>query len=246
MRLALISDIHGNDLAFEACLAKAAALDADRIMLLGDLVGYGPAPEAVVMRATGLSARGAVSLMGNHDYAVGNADRDMNAVAAAAIAWTRRKLSDGAARYLAGLPLRHEEYDLLFVHADASAPAQWNYVTTAAAALRSIGATPAFATFCGHTHMPQLHGLSAAGKLVSHTPVAGVPIPLGAPRRWLAVIGSAGQPRDGNPAASFATYDTGRRELTYHRVPYDVETVAARVRSEGLPDVLAARLLAGR
>ena len=127
-----------------------------------------------------------------------------------------------------------------------SAPAQWNYVTTAAAALRSLGATPAFATFCGHTHMPQLHGLSAAGKLVSHTPVADVPIPLGAPRRWLAVIGSAGQPRDGNPAASFATYDTRRRELTYHRVPYDVETVAARVRSEGLPDVLAARLLAGR
>jgi diadenosine tetraphosphatase ApaH/serine/threonine PP2A family protein phosphatase len=101
-------------------------------------------------------------------------------------------------------------------------------------------------TFCGHVHVPAIYCLSATGKMVSHVPVQEVAIPLMAQRKWLAVIGSAGQPRDGNPAASFAIYDTAARTLTYHRAPYDVESVSQRIRALGLPDSLAERLLRGR
>lgn len=245
MLLALISDVHGNDLAFEACLAAAARLGAGRVLLLGDLVGYGPAPETVTQRAMELASQGAVSLKGNHDAAIARGDPGMNQVAAAAIAWTRQRLSDTAKRHLDSLPLMHGEDDLLFVHADASAPARWNYVTDAMAAQRSIAATKAKITFCGHVHVPKLFCYTATGKTVVHTPVAGIAIPLPPQRQWLAVIGSAGQPRDGNPAAAFATYDTVRRELTFRRAAYDAEAVAERIRAEGLPDSLAERLLIG-
>jgi diadenosine tetraphosphatase ApaH/serine/threonine PP2A family protein phosphatase len=95
-------------------------------------------------------------------------------------------------------------------------------------------------------HVPALYCLSATGRLITHTPVTDVAVPVGSHRRWLAVLGSAGQPRDGNPAAAFATYDTDTASLTFHRVPYDVETAASLVRQAGLPDALAARLLRGR
>lgn len=245
MLLALITDVHGNDLAFEACLSAAQRLGADRVMLLGDLVGYGPAPEAVTQRAMELSTQGAVSLKGNHDDAIAKGQSGMNQVAAAAIAWTRHRLSDTAKRYLASLPLTHAQDDLLFVHADASAPARWNYVTDAMAAQRSIAAGQAKVTFCGHVHVPRLFCYTATGKTIAHAPVTDVPIPLPPQRQWLAVIGSAGQPRDGNPAAAFATYDTVRRELTYRRAAYDAEAVAERIRAEGMPDSLADRLLIG-
>ena len=107
-------------------------------------------------------------------------------------------------------------------------------------------ATPARITFCGHIHMPALYSMSPAGKMTSFIPTAGVAAPLLAGRRWLAVLGSVGQPRDGDPAASFAMFDTDTREITYCRVPYDVETAAERIRQNGLPFWLADRLLVGR
>ena len=95
-------------------------------------------------------------------------------------------------------------------------------------------------------HVPAVYCLSATGKMTAHAPVQGVATPLLAQRKWLAVLGSAGQPRDGNPAASFAIYDTDARTLTYHRAPYDVESVSQRIRAMGLPESLAERLLRGR
>jgi diadenosine tetraphosphatase ApaH/serine/threonine PP2A family protein phosphatase len=88
--------------------------------------------------------------------------------------------------------------------------------------------------------------MSAAAKMTSFVPTADVPVQLLPGRRWLAVLGSVGQPRDGNPAASFATFDTSTREITYRRVPYDVEAAASRIRANGLPLWLADRLSAGR
>lgn len=246
MLIAIISDIHANDLGFEACLAEAKALKAERLVLLGDLVGYGPEPEAVVQRAADLTAAGAITLKGNHDDAIENPDTNMNPVAAAAIAWTRRKLSDRSKEFLASRPLVSGLGDILLVHADASAPSRWNYITNTASAHRSLTATRAKITFCGHVHVPQLYCLTATGKLVGHTPASAVGIPLLEQRQWLVVVGSAGQPRDGNPAASFSTYDTETRILTSRRVPYDAEAVAARIRAEGLPEALATRLMVGR
>jgi diadenosine tetraphosphatase ApaH/serine/threonine PP2A family protein phosphatase len=107
-------------------------------------------------------------------------------------------------------------------------------------------ATSSHVTFCGHIHSPAFYSMSDAATMRGLVPVSGVAVRLLPGRRWLAVLGSVGQPRDGNPAASFATFDTGSREITWCRVPYDVETAAARIRENGLPRWLADRLLIGR
>jgi diadenosine tetraphosphatase ApaH/serine/threonine PP2A family protein phosphatase len=246
MRIALISDIHSNMPALEACLLAAARLEAGSLAFLGDFVGYGPDPEAVINRVRPLAEAGAIAVLGNHDLAVLKPTRDMNSTAAQAVAWTRTQLSEASASFLAGLPFEVRLDDLLFVHADASDPAAWHYVTDAEAARASLSRCPARVTFCGHVHVPAVYCLSATDKIITHRPVEGVATPLLAQRKWLAVLGSAGQPRDGNPAASFAIYDTAARTLTYHRAPYDVEAVSQRIRALGLPDSLADRLLKGR
>lgn len=246
MRIALISDIHANLPALEACLSAAGRVRADRVAFLGDFVGYGPDPEAVLARVRPLVDSGAIAVLGNHDLAVLKPSKDMNPTAAEALAWTRARLSDASTSFLAGLPFEFRLGDLLFVHAEASDPTAWYYVTDAEAARASLVNCTASVTFCGHVHVPAIYCLSATGKMISHVPVQDVAIPLAAQRKWLAVLGSAGQPRDGNPAASFALYDTGDRTLTYHRAPYDVDTVSQRMRALGLPEALADRLLRGR
>jgi diadenosine tetraphosphatase ApaH/serine/threonine PP2A family protein phosphatase len=185
-------------------------------------------------------------VLGNHDHAVGTTSETLNAQAQAAIEWTRGRLGPEQRRFLAELPLTAQQDDRLYVHSEASSPARWRYVQSATDAARSMMATSAHATFCGHIHRPALYSISAAGKMTSFVPVAGVPIQLLPGRSWLAVLGSVGQPRDGNPAACFAMFDTRANEITYCRVPYDVETAAGRIRGNGLPLWLADRLLVGR
>ena len=246
MRIALFSDVHANLPALEACLSAAGRLGADSLAFLGDFVGYGPDPEAVVTRVRPLVEAGAVAVLGNHDLAVLKPSKDMNSTAAEALAWTRTQLSQASMSFLAGLPFEARSGDLLFVHAEASDPTAWYYVTDVEAARASLVNCTATVTFCGHVHVPAIYCLSATGKMISHVPVQDVAIPLMAQRKWLAVLGSIGQPRDGNPAASFAMYDTAARTLTYHRAPYDVESVSQHIRAAGLPDSLAERLLRGR
>jgi diadenosine tetraphosphatase ApaH/serine/threonine PP2A family protein phosphatase len=216
------------------------------MICLGDYVGYGADPEWTVETVMGLVDSGAMAVRGNHDNAVTTTTESMNAAAQAAIEWTRGRLSATQRRFLAELPLTLQEEDRLYVHSEASHPARWRYVQDTLDAARSIVATDAHVTFCGHIHMPALYSMSSAGKMTSFVPTAGVPVQLLGGRRWLAVLGSVGQPRDGDPAASFAMFDTKSREITYCRVPYDVETAAMRIRKHGLPLWLADRLLIGR
>jgi diadenosine tetraphosphatase ApaH/serine/threonine PP2A family protein phosphatase len=244
--LAVFTDIHANRQAFSACLDFARARGAERMILLGDYVGYGADPEWTVETVMGLVERGAVAVRGNHDNAVAVTTESMNAVAQAAIEWTRGRLSATQRRFLAELPLALQEEDRLYVHSEASDPARWRYVQTSLDAACSIEATEAHATFCGHIHQPALYSMSSAAKMTSFVPTSGVPVQLLGGRRWLAVLGSVGQPRDGDPAASFAMFDTQLREITYCRVPYDVEAAAKRIRENGLPLWLADRLLVGR
>jgi diadenosine tetraphosphatase ApaH/serine/threonine PP2A family protein phosphatase len=244
--LAAFTDIHANRQAFSACLDFARAQGAERMIFLGDYVGYGADPEWTVETVMGLVDSGAMAVRGNHDNAVTTTTESMNAAAQAAIEWTRGRLSATQRRFLAELPLTLQEEDRLYVHSEASHPARWRYVQDTLDAARSIVATDAHVTFCGHIHMPALYSMSSAGKMTSFVPTAGVPVQLLGGRRWLAVLGSVGQPRDGDPAASFAMFDTKSREITYCRVPYDVETAAMRIRKHGLPLWLADRLLIGR
>jgi diadenosine tetraphosphatase ApaH/serine/threonine PP2A family protein phosphatase len=244
--LAIFTDIHANRQAFAACLGFARARAAERMVLLGDYVGYGADPEWAVDTVMDLVERGALAVRGNHDTAIGTISESMNAEAQAAIDWTRGRLRAAQRRFLAELPLALSEEDRLYVHSEASSPSKWRYVEHSADAARSMVATPARVTFCGHIHLPTLYSMSSAAKTTRFVPTAGVPVQLLGGRRWLAVLGSVGQPRDGDPAASFAMFDTATREITYCRVAYDVEAAAKRIRENGLPLWLADRLSVGR
>ncbi len=246
MRIALFSDIHGNREALTTCLDHADRMGAERFVFLGDYVGYGADPAWVVETVREGVARGALAVLGNHDQAVWQGRGGLNATAEAALAWTRPRLPPDAVAFLRSLPMEIEEEDRLYVHADASAPSRWNYVMDAEAARRSMAAAEARITICGHVHVPALFGITATEKLMAFRPVDGVPVPIPRPRRWLAVLGAVGQPRDGNPAACYTMLDSDALTLTWHRVPYDVETAMAKIRAAGLPEVLATRLAKGR
>ena len=246
MLIALLTDIHGNREALEACLAHTRALRIGRYVFLGDYVGYGADPGFAGETVAAHVERGAVALLGNHDAAVCGGDERMNETAAAAIAWTEGQLSAAQHDFLNSLPLTAKDGDRLYVHGSAAAPARFDYVTDERAAGASFQATDAQTTFCGHTHVPALFHLSVTGKLARFDPEPGIAIPLSPQRRWLAVIGAVGQPRDRNPAACYALYDDAARTLTYVRVPYDIESAARKIRAAGLPSSLATRLAWGR
>ena len=246
MLIAILSDIHGNREALEACLAHASRRPIDRFVFLGDYVGYGADPGFVIDTVSGLVERGAIALIGNHDSAALGVAERMNDEATLAIEWTRLQLDDRQRAFLSGLPLLAEDGDRLYVHASAASPARWNYVVDASDAASSLQATAAAVTFCGHVHVPALFHMTARATVAGFDPTAEVAIPLTPQRRWVAVIGSVGQPRDRNPAACYALYDDATRELTYMRVPYDIETAQRKIRDAGLPLFLSARLAWGR
>jgi diadenosine tetraphosphatase ApaH/serine/threonine PP2A family protein phosphatase len=244
--IALFTDIHGNREALEACLAHASRRAIDRFVFLGDYVGYGADPGFAVDTVQEFVARGAIALLGNHDSAAIGTRERMNDEAMLAIQWTRAQLEESQFAFLRSLRLTAEDGDRLYVHASGAAPASWQYVLDPPAAGRSLHATSADLTFCGHTHVPALFHLTATGKVAGFEPADGVAMPLTWQRRWVAVIGAVGQPRDHNPAACYALYDDTTRELTYVRVPYDVEGAARKIREAGLPLFLSARLAWGR
>ncbi|MEO8309961.1 MAG: metallophosphoesterase family protein [Caldimonas sp.] len=243
MKLALFADLHANREAAAAVMAHAAAQGADRHAFLGDYVGYGADPGWVVDLVREQVGAGALAVQGNHDAAVVEVPQaSMVADARAVIAWTRDRLGPDQLAFLAALPLQRVEGDVLFVHANAWAPADWAYLEGRGQAMRSLQATDRRFTFCGHVHVPMLYHLSATGKAGDFAPTPGAGIPLSSHRRWLAIPGSVGQPRDGDPAACYATFDTEAHVLTFHRVPYDHAAAAAKVRAAGLPESLAERL----
>lgn len=246
MKTAVVTDLHANREAVEAVLDHAAQQGADRYALLGDFVGYGADPGWMVDRVREMVAAGAIAVQGNHDAAtVQGASPSMRNEPRLVIEWTRSQLSVDQIEFLAGLPLSQTDDEVLYVHANAWSPADWEYVESRTEAVRSLHATAQRLTFCGHMHEPRLFHLSPTGKAGDFVPTPGVPIPLLSPRRWLVIPGSAGQPRDGDPAACYAMYDHDSSVLTYWRVPYDFETAGAKIRAAGLPIALADRLIHG-
>ena len=246
MHIAILTDVHANLEALSACLAHAESLGARQFAFLGDHVGYGADPAAVVDTIRERIGRGAIAVAGNQDRAVAASERKpLGEDARRVVEWTRGQLGADQIAFLRNLPLTEERDGRLYTHANAWAPEGWEYVTGPIEAGRSIRATACRITFCGHVHEPTLYHMTAAGRVLAFSPVPGTGIPLGSSRRWLAIPGSAGQPRDGNPAACYALFDDDREVLTYFRVPYDHETAAAKVRAAGLPESLGTRLRIG-
>jgi len=246
MLIAMFADIHANQQAFSACLTQARDFGAQRTVLLGDYVGYGADPEWTLTTVMNLVDKGAMAVRGNHDNAVIDPREQLSVEAECVIEWTRGELGKLERRFLEKLPFTLNDDDRLYVHSEASKPESWRYVASSEDAARSLRATSAQITFCGHVHRPALYTISSTGKMTAFTPIAGSGIQLLQGRKWLAVLGSVGQPRDGNPAASYVLLDTKKRELTYYRVAYDVGEAAARIRKRGLPSWLADRLAMGK
>lgn len=246
MKLALITDLHANRDAVEAVMVHSVMQGAQRYAFLGDYVGYGADPGWVVDFLIEHVNQGAIAVMGNHDLAVIKGPTPtMVPQAREVVDWTRHQLDDDQLAFLAQLPMSVRQDDRLYVHANAFAPDQWAYVVSRMEAIRSLHSTEARFTFCGHVHQPKLFHLTVTGKAGECVPVPGVPIPLSQQRQWLSIPGSTGQPRDGNPAACYAMFDIATSTLTFHRVPYDHEAAAARIRAAGLPERFADRLVDG-
>ncbi len=246
MRIGLLADLHANREATEACMKVLAKAGCARSVFLGDLVGYGADPAWLVDFVREQVATGAIAVQGNHDaWAAGSTQGRLHEDASAALEWTRARLDEGQRGFLRALPLQVREDDRLYVHASACEPAQWQYVHNTLAAERSFAAAPEWLTVVGHVHDQGLYYTGTLGRPMYFQPTPGVPMPLLPSRRWLAIAGSCGQPRDGNPAAACAWLDTGTRQLTFLRVPYDHARAAAKIRAAGLPESLAERLLDG-
>ncbi len=246
MRLAILTDIHANREAFEAVLADAAARGTERFVLLGDLVGYGPDPEWCVDMAGRLVAEGAICIRGNHDNAAIGGAEAMGGLARRAMEWTKPRIGEAHRAFLAGREMTAAFDDVLCVHASVNEPEAWNYVTSDTKATGSFRSCRARLIFCGHVHVPLLASCDIAGMVREQTFRMATPIPLIRSRRWLAVVGAVGQPRDGVAQAGYAMLDLGANELTFRRVPYDMGPTVQKIRAAGLPEELALRLLRGR
>jgi predicted phosphodiesterase len=239
MRIAVLSDIHGNLPALEAVLAALKPYDA--IWELGDIVGYGPQPDEVVAL---LAAEGATGVRGNHDSAaIGLLDTDaFNDDARTAVEWTAERISPTTRDWLAALPVRVKNEPFTLVHGSPRDPT-WEYVYSAGVAKANM---PLFVTsYClvGHTHVPLVFR-QRGSKVEGVSVKAGTSLALGA-ERLVINPGSVGQPRDGDPRASALLIDTEAGTLEWHRVAYPIGAVQELMEQAGLPRRLAARLQFG-
>jgi diadenosine tetraphosphatase ApaH/serine/threonine PP2A family protein phosphatase len=252
MKILIISDVHGNQEAMEACLAAAKG-PFDRVYNLGDIVGYGASPNEVVARSRDL---GGLFVRGNHDKACsGVADaNDFNHIAALAAYWTRDQLTPENLEWVKNLPqgpiLPGDVPNVQCVH--GSPLNEDEYIIVVRDAYEPLIASPLSVTFFGHTHIQG--GFSAHDDQWStlrpvyekENEAESFTLHLSGDSKYLINPGSVGQPRDGDWRAAFATYDTEANAVTFHRVPYDVESAQRKIFEANLPDRLATRLREGR
>ena len=242
MRYLVISDIHGNLAALEAVLEDAP--DFDELWCLGDLVGYGPRPNECIERVREFSH---TSLAGNHDWAaLGKLDlNSFNRVARAANEWTQEQLTSSARTYLSGLATNLQEEDFTLAHASPREPV-WEYIMDTKTAYQNFEHFSTAFCLVGHTHVPVCFELDEMRQRCEVTlPPLPEPIELG-PKRAIINPGSVGQPRDGDPRASYAVLDTDGMTWAFRRVAYPIQTTQAHMRAAGLPRQLVDRLDMGR
>jgi diadenosine tetraphosphatase ApaH/serine/threonine PP2A family protein phosphatase len=246
MRLALLSDLHANLHALKACMQHAKTQGAQQFAFLGDLVGYCAYPSEVVQTVIEAQKAGAWVLQGNHDAMAVKPPVESKDHGSNSASWTHQHLSASERGYLASLPM-HVEFDgYLLVHASAHSPEKWPYVDSDLKAQICLNAAvekfQSKGVFVGHVHHQALYYQGAGRALMKFEPQAGTAIPVPRSRKFVATVGSVGQPRDGDTRAMYALLDTDSSRLTYHRVVYDHQAAAAAIRLVGLPNYFAERL----
>ncbi len=243
MRVAIVSDIHGNRHAFEAVLDAIDESGCEELWCLGDLVGYGADPDACVALAR---EHAAVCLAGNHDLGVTGtlALEQFSRGAALAATWTQETITAETRSFLDGLEPQNLEEAVGLYHASPRDPV-WEYVLSPLQAELCLDTQPQRIALIGHSHVAlsfsRLPGAPATGE----TRPDGTELEIGQ-GEWLINPGSVGQPRDGDPRAAWLELDLDDWRATYRRVPYDIAGAGAAIRSARLPDSLAERLEFGQ
>lgn len=248
MRYLVLSDIHGNLDALDAVLAARPPSTHDRVLVLGDLVGYGPDPNGVVERVRLLSP--AAIIRGNHDkVAAGLEDGEsFNTVARSAVEWTVDALTPENRRYLAELPAGPVLVDDAVEICHGSTFDEDAYVFDEIDALRALESARRPICLFGHTHVALIFDRSPDAIEIAAGPgdTEGVRLTFQPGHRYLINPGSVGQPRDGDPRAAAAMVDTSAGTVELFRVAYNVEEAQRKTRMAGLPEMLARRLALGR
>ena len=242
MRCAIIADIHSNLAAFQAVLDDIKMQEIDKIWCLGDIVGYGPDPHECIEL---LRETDNICVAGNHDRAViGQLDiSSFNPNAAEAVEWTAERLSIGDITYLKNLPESIEVGDFLLVHGSPREPIM-EYILSISVARQNFDCFRTKYCLIGHTHIPQAYSFDEEDICTVTRFVPTVKLVTGE-IRLIINPGAVGQPRDGNPDASYAIYDNGTKTVQLRRVPYDIRKTQDRIMESGLPPRLAYRLESG-
>jgi predicted phosphodiesterase len=243
MRIALLSDIHGNRQAFEAVLAEVREAAVEEVWCLGDLVGYGADPDACCELA---AAHCDLCLVGNHDLAVrGDIPLDeFSTGARLAAQWTQEVIADDNLAYLRSLEPQLLDREVGLYHASPRDPV-WEYVISTLLADLCLNVQPHRVCLIGHSHVALSFRRAEGQPATGETRPAGTVLDL-TEHEWLLNPGSIGQPRDGDPRAAWMVLDTGGWAAAYQRTPYDVARAQAAIRAARLPDSLAERLEYGQ
>jgi diadenosine tetraphosphatase ApaH/serine/threonine PP2A family protein phosphatase len=246
MKTALFADVHSNFEALQACLAHAARRGAARSVFLGDLVGYGADPNETIRLLRRLKPLD--SIRGNHDKVCSGLEdgRLFNPIAQAAAQWTSTRLTAANLRFLKALPEGPRVVDNAFAISHGTPIDEDAYIFGEIEALNVFRKTEFDVCFFGHSHFPVVFALSpdSVTTLIATGPT--FRLRLRNDVRYLINPGSVGQPRDGNPSASFALYDAASRVVTIHRVRYAFKRTQAKIYKAGLPRPLGDRLALGR
>ncbi len=243
MLYAIIADIHANLAAFTAVLDDIERqVGVEKVWCLGDIVGYGPDPHECIEL---LCQTNHICVAGNHDWAaIGKIDTsEFNPDAAAACHWTAQQLSSADVEYLTSLPLTIQEGDFTLVHGSPREPI-WEYLVSTGIAKENFAYFKSQFCLVGHSHVPLVFTYSENDGYSSSQFLTNIGLALGR-NRLIINPGGVGQPRDGDPRASYAIYDSETRQIRLYRVPYDIRSTQDRMVKHGLPIRLVARLSYG-
>jgi diadenosine tetraphosphatase ApaH/serine/threonine PP2A family protein phosphatase len=242
MRYIIFSDLHSNLEALNQFQKEIETLAYDKLICLGDIVGYGADPNLCI---EWVRERADFTIAGNHDWgAIEKTDITyFNSYARESCLWTRKQLTKENINFLKSLPLDHEEAGVYWVHASPFEPEAWHYVTSKAGAKRFFSSFEAPICFVGHSHNPVILEQTADGEVNDY--VSDVwDIEPG--NRYIFNDGSLGQPRDGNPDPAFMIFDSEEQTVKVQRFKYDLSRAQKKIRDNGLPSYLADRLAQGR
>ncbi len=243
MKYGVLGDIHGNLTALRAVLDRCRAHRVDRLLSVGDVVGYGAAPSECIELLREAQVR---VVKGNHDAAAVH-EMDLgyfNNYARLAVLWTRSQLSRDETAWLARLPLTLDLEDCSVAHGTYHRPERFDYVQGESDADASLDRMPTPVCFVGHSHVP-IALVRLEDDPLRTARAEGSEFDLSDVRRALINVGSVGQPRDDDPRAAYAIFDVEEQRVVIERVRYDIEIEARRIRAAGLPPVLADRLYHG-